>query len=393
MAADTMPTISTAVIHVLLVDDSDAVLRAIATVLRREGWLVTTAVDGFDAKEKLKTASFDVIVSDVNMPGYGGLEFLRSVRERDQDVPVILMTGNPTIDSSSRAVEYGAFRYLVKPVANSKLVDLVGQAARLHKIASLKRQSIALLGNGDLRLGEEAALEVQFEKSIKRLWMAFQPIVSWRGRTVYGNEALLRSDDPLMRNPGDILDASERLGRVHELGRLVRAKVSEDWRAAEPTGVSVFVNLHSADLNDDELYAATSPLSTIADSVVLEITERASLHDVKDVQDRIAKLKAMGFRIAIDDLGAGYAGLTSFVALEPEIAKLDMSLVRGIDADPKRQSIVRSMKRLCDELGILVITEGIETIAERDMLANLGCDLFQGYLFSKPGRGFPAPQW
>jgi EAL domain-containing protein (putative c-di-GMP-specific phosphodiesterase class I) len=70
-----------------------------------------------------------------------------------------------------------------------------------------------------------------------------------------------------------------------------------------------------------------------------------------------------------------------------------MSLVRGVDADVRRQSIVRSMKSLCDDLGIQVIAEGVETPAERDMIADLGCDLLQGYLFAKPGRGFGPVSW
>jgi EAL domain-containing protein (putative c-di-GMP-specific phosphodiesterase class I) len=70
-----------------------------------------------------------------------------------------------------------------------------------------------------------------------------------------------------------------------------------------------------------------------------------------------------------------------------------MSLVRGVDTDMRRQSIVRSMRNLCDELGMFVIAEGAETAAERDMLAELGCDLLQGYLFARPERGFNAPHW
>jgi EAL domain-containing protein (putative c-di-GMP-specific phosphodiesterase class I) len=158
-------------------------------------------------------------------------------------------------------------------------------------------------------------------------------------------------------------------------------------------GVKLFVNLHSADLNDDDLYSATAPLSKIADRVVLEVTERASLHDVKNVTASVARLKALGFSIAIDDLGAGYAGLTSFTQLEPEVAKLDMTLVRGVDVDPRRQSIVRSMKKLCDELSMLVIAEGVETAEERDHLVELGCDLLQGYLFAKPQREFGVVKW
>jgi EAL domain-containing protein (putative c-di-GMP-specific phosphodiesterase class I) len=106
-----------------------------------------------------------------------------------------------------------------------------------------------------------------------------------------------------------------------------------------------------------------------------------------------AELKAAGFRLAIDDLGAGYAGLTSVTLLEPAIVKVDMSLVRGIDRDPKRQSVLRSIVGLCSELHILVVAEGVETAGERDKLVSLGCDLLQGYLFAKPGRVFPTPAW
>ena len=126
---------------------------------------------------------------------------------------------------------------------------------------------------------------------------------------------------------------------------------------------------------------------------MLEVTERASLYGVKNIAASVAKLKGLGFQIAIDDLGAGYAGLTSFTQLEPEVAKLDMSLVRGVDADSRRQSIVRSMRKLCDDLGMMVIAEGVETPEERDMLVELGCDLLQGYLFARPERAFKEPRW
>jgi EAL domain-containing protein (putative c-di-GMP-specific phosphodiesterase class I) len=160
-----------------------------------------------------------------------------------------------------------------------------------------------------------------------------------------------------------------------------------------PADVSLFVNLHAADLEDSELYAAGSPLSKIAPRVVLEVTERASLAGLKDLPSRVKGLRDMGFRIAIDDLGAGYAGLSSFTQLEPEIAKIDMSLVRGIDTDHRRRSIVHAMADLCRDLGILVVAEGVETGAERDVLAETGCDALQGYLFGRPERGFKAPRW
>ena len=98
----------------------------------------------------------------------------------------------------------------------------------------------------------------------------------------------------------------------------------------------------------------------------------------------------MGFRIAVDDLGAGYAGLTSFAQLEPEVVKLDMALVRGVHQQPTKLTLVRTMITMCRELGMLVVAEGIETPEERDAIVDAGCDLLQGYLFAKPGPAFPA---
>jgi EAL domain-containing protein (putative c-di-GMP-specific phosphodiesterase class I) len=154
-----------------------------------------------------------------------------------------------------------------------------------------------------------------------------------------------------------------------------------------------FVNLHAHDLMDETLFSARSPLSAFAGRVVLEITERASLEQVKDLRAKVAALREMGFRIAVDDLGAGYAGLTSFATLEPEFVKLDMSLIRDIDSSPMKKTLVRSMTSLCEELGMMVVAEGVETPAERDVLVSIGCHFLQGYLLAKPGNAFPAPTW
>ena len=385
-------TVAGEAVRLLLVDDDPAVLRVYERCLARRGVSVVTACNGKQAVEQVMKGSFDVIVSDVSMPEMTGIEFLETVRAHDLDVPVILMTGQPSFESAVHAIEYGVFRYLAKPVDVSELLETVTRAARLHKVAKLKQDALALPGGEGTRLGEKAALEVAFTRGLEGLWMAFQPIVGLREHRVFAYEALLRSEEPLMKNPGDFLDAAERLGRIDELGRAVRAYVAAAASEA-PEGVKLFVNLHPSDLNDPDLYAPDAPLSQIAHRVVLEVTERASLHEVENVMASVARLKALGFQIAIDDLGAGYAGLNSFTQLDPEVAKLDMSLVRGIDADPRRQSIVRSMKRLCDELGVQVVAEGVETAAEHQMLAELGCNLLQGYLFARPSRGFVEAKW
>jgi EAL domain-containing protein (putative c-di-GMP-specific phosphodiesterase class I) len=145
-----------------------------------------------------------------------------------------------------------------------------------------------------------------------------------------------------------------------------------------------FVNLHPLELNDDSLLDPHSPLSRFAPNVVLEVTERAHLDNVRNVTDRVARLRELGFRIALDDLGGGYAGLTSFAALVPDFVKIDGELVKGIDQNALRRRLVASIARVCTELGIPVVAEGIETSGEKDEALRAGCELLQGFLIGRP---------
>ena len=128
----------------------------------------------------------------------------------------------------------------------------------------------------------------------------------------------------------------------------------------------------------------TRPLARVADRVVLEITERQHLEEILDLDERIRTLRDLGFRIAVDDLGAGYSSLSSFAELAPDLVKLDMSLVREVHLHPAKHRLVASLIEICGELGVDLVAEGIETEAERDHLAGLGCDLMQGFFFGRP---------
>ena len=150
----------------------------------------------------------------------------------------------------------------------------------------------------------------------------------------------------------------------------------------------IFVNLHPRDLLDPNLFDAKAPLAKFAKNVVLEITERASLEPIPDLKGRLESLREMGFRLAIDDLGAGYASLSTLAQLQPDVAKIDMSLVRNIHLSETKLKLVNSLITLCEDLGIQVITEGVETAEELNALKEVGCDLLQGFYFAKPALPF-----
>ena len=375
--------------RVLVVDDDAAIRRVCARILGAEGWTVVAADNGRAAIAELEatTQPFDCVLSDVNMPELDGFELVASLRKRDDDIPVLLMTGDPTLDGAVRAINYGAVSYITKPFDHEALASAIARAARQHGVTRMRRQAEsyarALYGE---KPTETAGIDQRFANALERSWMAFQPIVDVRAKCIYAYEALLRTEEESMRRTDIFIATAERLDKIHLLGRTVRAAVARAVVDAPPD-MLLFVNVHGLELTDENLFAADSPLSRLAPRVVLEITERTGL-DPAAGPARVAMLRKLGYRIAVDDLGAGYAALGALATLEPEIVKLDMSLIRDLDRHATKRRVVAAIATLCRELGGRVVAEGVETAAERDAVIDAGIDLIQGYLYCKPQRGF-----
>jgi EAL domain-containing protein (putative c-di-GMP-specific phosphodiesterase class I) len=377
---------------VLLVDDEPTVLRSLSRHLGAAGYEVHTCSEGPVAVRRLRMEGFDVVVSDIAMPDTNGIELLRAVRQHDPHLPVVLVTGTPVVESAIEAVQHGAFGYLLKPVNTQELLSTIARAVQLNRLARAKHDALTALGTATGGDADRVGLETTFNRALESLWIAFQPIVRASDHSVFGYEALLRCREPTLPHPGAVLDAAERLNELQRLGQIARERASQPMldRGGEQT---LFVNLHPEDLLDPTLLLPDAPISRLASRVVLEITERSSLEKIPDVRGRVRSLRERGFRIAVDDLGAGYAGLSSFAQLEPDIVKLDMSLVRDVNDNPIKRKLVRSMTSLCQDMGLMIVAEGVETPAERDTLVELGCDLLQGYQFARPGVAFPQAEW
>jgi EAL domain-containing protein (putative c-di-GMP-specific phosphodiesterase class I) len=369
--------------RLLIVDDDELVGRVLVRVLRGKGYEPTLARDGRHASELLATG-FDLVLTDVNMPNLDGIGLLRLVREQDPDLPVIMFAGSPSTDAAIGALRLRATAFLTKPIEPAVLLEEVDRALKMYELARLRQQAHQLVNaNRD----STVTLTQSFERGLAELFMVYQPIVSWVEKSVFGYEALVRTREPSLPHPGAFFDAASRLDRDQDIGRAIRATCAGVVPSLHPSA-AVFVNLHARDLLDESLYDTTSALTALAPRIVLELTERAQLEAVPDVEERVGRLRSAGFRIAIDDIGAGYSGLNSFALLRPDLVKLDMALVRDIDKDPVRFRVARLLVELCKGMGIATVGEGIETVAERDALSSIGCDLLQGYLF---GRPVPVP--
>lgn len=359
--------------RVLIVTDVGAESLSRELVDRR--YAPTVVDDGAQAIDALVRNRFDLLFLDAELPGMGMADLVSVVRAYDIQVAIISFSSRPP------PKEPGTLEYLRKPVSSTALDALIARIKTKRAMPHPRTEFVSEPpSSGTLRVAN-------FERALQQLWIAFQPIVSDQGRTVFGYEALMRSHEPTMRSPLEILDAAERLERLPELGQRVRGLAATAFFGA-PDSTTLFVKLHSRDLLDPGLYDNTSPLAAMADRVVLELTERATLEHVGEVRPRLSVLRFQGFRVAIDDLGTGYAGLTSFDSVEPEFVKLDMSLIRNIHLSPVRSRLVESMLDVCRDLKIRVVAEGIETKEELDALSKLGCELFQGYLFARPATAF-----
>ena len=378
--------------RILLVDDEPEILEFYKDALESVNWILETAGDGAQALEMIKGTRYDLILSDISMPQMDGISLLRRIRETDLDVPVIFVTAAPAVETAMKAIEYGALRYLTKPVQPKALRQVVDYGIVVHRMTKAKREALKLVSGAMGMAGDRAGLETTFGRAKEGIVLHYHPIVAYSARAIHGWEVLVRTREPSLARPLELFEAAVRLGRAQELGRAIRGAVALTCTQLKQNEL-MYVNLHPRDLDDPSLYSGQEPLAKFAHRVVLEVSERSSLDMIKDARKRIANLREIGYRIAMDDMGAGHAGLATFAQLEPDVVKIDMALVRGSDREPLRRKLIRSISELCGDLKMPVIVEGIETNAERDAILSASCDLLQGYLFGKPDAEMVPPKF
>lgn len=231
---------------------------------------------------------------------------------------------------------------------------------------------------------KRALLRYLDEKLVR---FVYQPIVSLSGRKPYAYEALCRPTTQDFKHVGQLLDVAGEAGRLGELGQVLR-DVAVGPMADLPTSQHMFLNVHPQELDCSELFCLPAHVKQHAERIVLELTEVDYIRDYKRARDKLRQLRDWGFRIALDDFGAGYQGFNSLAKLEPDYVKLDMGIVRGIRPNSRAARLAKHLREFCESEGIRTIAEGVETITELSTLADLGFDLLQGYYFARPSEPF-----
>ncbi|MEX1256682.1 MAG: EAL domain-containing protein [Gemmatimonadota bacterium] len=364
--------------RILVVEDDDAMRRTIARILSSE-WDVTTVADGHAAMEAFRSEDFQVVISDLAMPTMNGLVLLEQIRRLSDDIPVILVTGSPSMDSAIDAVGLRAFKYLQKPFTAEILRETVRDASHHARMAQIRREALIIANQPDPNGIQKLRDEV--ERARRTLWLAYQPIVN-RGKVVVAYEALMRWRDGEFRGPVELLAAADQVDAGDELGKQIRSLAPQPF-VSRPE-LHLFLNLDPSQIDRAYITRRDDQLAQMADRVVLELTEHSPVRGVGNVEATILELKSIGYRLAVDDLGAGYSGLSSFARIGPQFVKLDRNLVHGASREAERQRVIYGINKLCHELGIQVVAEGIEDGKDFDMLLALDCDLFQGYFIGRP---------
>lgn len=228
----------------------------------------------------------------------------------------------------------------------------------------------------------------------EKLNTLFQPIVDASGQTIFGYEALVRgpSDSPL-HSPLTLFDTAARTGHLVELDLLCRRLAIQRFVSLGLPG-QLFLNvmptsLIECDFREGLTMTFLDSVGMAPERVVIELTEHTPIHDYDLMRQAVAHYRSMGFRVALDDLGAGYSSLRHWAELRPDFVKIDRHFVSDIDHDPLKRQFLQSLLEVSRSLECSVIAEGIETAGEYHCLWTLNCPFLQGYYFSRPSETPP----
>jgi len=231
----------------------------------------------------------------------------------------------------------------------------------------------------------EGAPSIDFE-------FAFQPIVSVKRQSVFAHEALARG--PEGQSAVSVL-AQVTLHNRHRFDQDCRTRAIEQATAIgmrESLSINFIPNaVANPRACMERTLRAASDCGFALSRLIFEVTESEKIVEAETLARIFREYRKLGIKTAIDDFGAGHSGLNLLARFQPNIVKIDIDLVRGVDVNRTKQIIVENIVSLCEKLGVVPLAEGVETAAECDFLSGVGIDLMQGFLFARPAFQALAP--
>lgn len=235
-------------------------------------------------------------------------------------------------------------------------------------------------------LREELLHEVLRQEKVKA---HFQPIIHLQTRQIYGYEGLIRGPiNTVLHAPTRLFEAATSAGRLAELDLLCRRVVIKRFAQLGLSG-RLFINVDPYSLlhehfREGQTLELIEQAGINPSQVIIELTETQPVEDIQLMRQAMIHYREMGFRVALDDLGAGYSGLKLWSEIRPDIVKIDRHFIQGIDEDRTKQQFVNAILKTATALGARVITEGVETEREYATLRKIGVEMVQGFYFCRP---------
>ena len=363
---------------ILLVDDEIQLCARLVRALEMDGHTITVAHSLHAAGLALDERQFDAAVVDLRLPDGSGLDLLRWLRDERARCARVLFSGHLDLTTTLGALNRGEIaRVLTKPVGLNDLRHAVAEA-----LEQAREHDVPADGEGQRRRLEGVLDRAEVE-------LALQPVVDSRSGSVVGYEGLMRCGDDQLSDPRLLLGAARRHRMLRRLTEAVMSRAC-GWLARLPHDRDLFLNLHPDELADmGALKATLGPLAPHAHQVVLDISGRHQERWGGGLWKRLDTLRALGFRFALDDVGAGHQGLLMLAQAEPGFVKADRSIIADIDRDASKRRLLEMLARFAQVTDARLVAEGVETDAEAAVLAEIGVPLMQGYLFGRPSLELP----
>lgn len=378
---------------VAVAEDDPRVRPALAGLIEADPsfMLVATAGDAEEAIDAGRQWQPHIMLLDVALPKGGGVRVVHELSVLSPATRILVLSSYADRKHVLQMLDAGAVGYLVKS-AHLDVLGALRSVSKGHNVLSSEitghlldeRASMAKMLAGPRLLETE---EIQSTIDARSFAIAFQPIFSLDTGLAVGVEALCRL------SPGRGLSADMWFAEARGAGlgvELQLAVVSSALAAARRRPDGMFLNVNvSPEVVVDPRFLELVQDSGEAGRLVIEITEHDAVKDYRALKQRLMEARALGLKVAVDDVGAGYANFRHVLTLRPDVIKLDVALTAEIDSDPSRRALAAGILAAARELGATVVAEGIENPAQIDCLTSIGVRFGQGYYLARPG---PLPK-
>jgi len=368
---------------VLIVDDNQPTVDLLTAVLNDEGFYrITTVTDPRLVADLLPSLNPDLVLLDLHMPRVDGHAVLESILvfAAGTYLPVLVLTADATTGARDRALAHGARDFLTKPLDITEVVLRIANLLETRQLYAARREVVGTEVNPEDN-GVDIRGRIEEVLRDKTVAPVFQPVVDLDTDAVVGHEALARFAQPDGRGPAGWFSDAFQVGLGVELEWLAATNALPFLDSALPP-TFLAVNLSPASVlhvREEQLCPAT-----LCPRIVIELTEHVPVEDYDAIHQSLQDMRERGARLAADDLGAGYAGFRHLIALEPDIIKLDISLVSGIHRSRGARALTKALVAFAADVGAVVIAEGVEEHAEAVELREIGVQWAQGNYLGRP---------